>query len=105
MCNCINIEAGSYGNQVSLSRPNHMIGQTQGSAGDTICVDACLSAEIQSLWDLGISTTGCCCGHNYLPPFIGVIDEDIPKMKGLGYVVAPNETDLSREDGFKPKSC
>jgi hypothetical protein len=105
MCKCINIEAGTYENQVELPRPDHMIGQTYGSASDTICVDSCLSGEIQLLWELGISTTGCCCGHNYLPPFIGVIDEDIPKMKELGYAVQPNKTDITREDGFKPKSC
>ncbi|MBO9671956.1 MAG: hypothetical protein J7577_00815 [Sphingobacteriaceae bacterium] len=81
-----------------------MIGQAYGSANEIICVDACLSEEIRMLWGLGISTTGCCCGHNYLPPFIGVIDEDIPTMKALGYEVQPNETDLTREDGFKPKS-
>ena len=30
----------------------------------TICVDACIAEQIESLWKAGIRTTGCCCGHN-----------------------------------------
>lgn len=105
-CSCVNIEVGSYGNQVELPRPPQMIGRKEGSESDTICVDRCISEEVQYLWSLGISTTGCCCGHNrgneY--PHIGVIDSDIEKMNELGYVVQPNNLYPERQDAFIPKS-
>lgn len=77
-----------------------MIGQTNGSCSDVICVDACLEREIKYLWSIGISTTGCCCGHNKVDGYIGVIDEDISKMKRLSYELIPNN---GRQDSFKPK--
>lgn len=106
MCNCKNVTFGCYQNQVCLPRPKHMFGRTEGSCSQNICVDACISDEIEYLWSLGISTTGCCCGHNIEPifAFIGVIGEDIPKMISLGYEFQVNETDLTRKDSFKPKS-
>lgn len=53
---------------------------------ESICVDKCIAAEIQSLWDRGIRTTGCCCGHGKPElSYIGVVEEDIEKMKELGY--------------------
>ena len=54
------------------------------------------------LWEIGITTTGCCCGHGVQEPFIGVVDEDIQKMKQLGYRKANNTTDIDREDSFLP---
>jgi len=105
MCKCINIEVGSYSNQTELPRPTHMIGRkNEGSENDTICVDSCLVEEILWLWQKGIHTTGCCCGHNTLPAYIGVSIEDIPKMMFLGYDIQPNVLDLTRKDGFKPKT-
>lgn len=106
MCNCKNVTFGGYQNQLCLPRPKHMIGRREGSYSETICVDACLKSEIEHLWSLGISTTGCCCGHNIEPifAFIGVVDNDIPKMISLRYEVQANETDLTRCDSFKPKS-
>lgn len=70
----------------------------------SVCIDACLVSEIWELWRKGIRTTGCCCGHNQAEPYIGVLDEDIEKMKGLGYKVHVNPLDPKREDSFKPKS-
>lgn len=97
MCNCKNIEIGSYDNQVELKAP-------QWSSYKTICVDSCLKDEILYLWSVGIRTTGCCCGHNKLEPFVGVFDEDIPKMKELGYQVQYNSCRPKEEDSFKPKT-
>jgi len=71
---------------------------------EIVCIDACLVSEIWELWRQGIRTTGSCCGHNQGPAYIGVVDEDIPKMKALGYKVAPNPCDARREDSFVPKS-
>lgn len=78
MCECENIEVGSYGNQVTLEAP-------EWSSKEEICIDACLDVEIQGLWDRGIQTTGCCCGHNKLQPYICVKDEFIDNMENLGY--------------------
>lgn len=103
MCSCINIEFGSYGNQVELQRPIHMP-STRGI--NTICIDKCLEDEILQLWASGIITTGCCCGHNQGEqyPYIGVDENQIKLMKDMGYSGQPNNLYPEREDGFKPKS-
>ena len=28
-----------------------------------ICVDACIAGAIKMLWENGVETAGCCCGH------------------------------------------
>jgi hypothetical protein len=68
------------------------------------CLDRCIAEEVMALWTLGITTTGCCCGHGKVPPYIGVIDEDIGRMKGMGYVVKPNHNPgrESDQDSFYP---
>ena len=76
------------------------------SNGENKCVaiDKCLLPEIISLWEKGIKTTGNCCGHGIISPFIGVIPKHINKMKQLGYKIQTNEFDLTREDSFIPKT-
>lgn len=76
----------------------------KGEFKDEIWIDACLAYEIQKLWDSGIHTTGCCCGHGTNNGFIQVIDDDIVKMEKLGYehYIYPNDKD--RLDAFIPKS-
>lgn len=82
MCDCNNIEIGSYDNQVELkSWWNNKI----------ICVDKCLQKEILNLWDNVVRTTGCCCGHNQLNPMINVILEHHNIMVKLGYKYYTNE--------------
>ncbi|WP_431785921.1 hypothetical protein [Paenibacillus lactis] len=112
MCHCIDVEVGSYANQAELIAP-HFIktmrvkwNAQHGTdiSEEVITVDKCLVDEILELWDLGIRTTGCCCGHNKLPGYIGVIDEDIQKMISLGYVNVLNTTNPQRNDSFSPKS-
>lgn len=34
----------------------------------TVCVDACIAEQIETLWNAGIWTMACCCGHNKQPP-------------------------------------
>ena len=104
MCNCVNVKMGSYDNQVELLRPKCMIGRTEGTTSNTICIDKCIAEEIKYLWSLGIRTTGCCCGHNKQEGYIGVIGKDMEIMKKGGYKVAINENDLSDEKNFIPKS-
>lgn len=98
MCDCKNVEMGSYDNQTTLQAP-------KWSSHKLICVDTCLLDEILYLWMVhGIRTTGCCCGHNKKDGYIGVWFENIPAMKKLGYEVAPNTCKPGDEDGFYPKS-
>lgn len=104
MCNCVNVEIGSYDNQIELVRPEFMLGDRDPTHLWSICVDACLVVEIASLWKRGIWTTGCCCGHNKIDGMINVIEECVPSMKALGYDVQPNPHRPEAEDTFYPKS-
>ena len=104
--------SGIYENQVSLAKPKHMWTKEDKTVLDkTICVDMCIVPEIKYLWDIGITTTGSCCGHmktyangNSIG-FIGVIDSDIDRMKKLGYKIAPPVATMAwRQDSFFPKT-
>ena len=97
--NCINSYAQEYNCTVPLLNP---------FINKIISVDKCLAKEIETLWDCGIETTGCCCGkHINSPPnssFIGVVFKDINKMKDLNYIVAFNPMRPKDEDSFIPKT-
>jgi len=71
---------------------------------EKVFIDAELVPEIFELWKKGIRTTGCCSGHgNIKQAYIGVIDEDIPKMQKMGY--EPHiHPDPTRKDNFIPKT-
>lgn len=73
----------------------------------TVSIDKCLLPEILNLWEMGIKTTGCCCGHGKQGAFIGVDFDDIQKMKELGYEVYYNKCRPNDEDSFisKTKLC
>lgn len=49
------------------------------------CLDLCIAHEVMQLWMKGVTTTGCCCGHNTQEGYIGVIEKDIPIMESLGF--------------------
>jgi len=104
MCNCKDIEIGSYGNQVMLTDlPPHMKIHKAKQGGDpnSICVDTCLKDEILALWALGITTEGCCCGHNKLPAMINVTEKDEPLMEKLGYIYTTNDIGVR---SYEPKT-
>lgn len=70
-----------------------------------VSIDKCLLTEVQGLWERGIKTTGCCCGHgNASAAFIGVAEEYISEMKLLGYTVHHNSCRPNDEDSFVPKT-
>lgn len=108
MCGCKNIRIGSYDNQICVDIPPHMVElrekRIQTGLSPKLCIDTCLLEEIQHLWNLGIRTTGCCCGHNITDGYIGVYPEDTPKMKQLGYRVKFNECRPGDEDSFYPRN-
>ena len=97
MCNCINIEMGSYANQTVLQYPNWFV-SSKKSAG----IDNCILEEIKGLWESGVQTTESCCGHNKSAPYIAVVPEHAEAMRSLGY------KDLNVWNGvdgfFEPKS-
>ncbi len=100
-CKCHNVALGSYGNQVVLDRPAHMLGRTEGSSNqESICVDTCIATRIGQLWSRGIRTTGCCCGHGDQPAYVGVIVNDIEMMMALGFQVLDNESRPGAMDSF-----
>lgn len=74
---------------------------------NSILVDECLADEIESLWNKGIRTTGCCCGHGKYLGFINVCQDDIEKMEHFGYQHYIFEDDFGgekRKDTFILKS-
>ncbi len=103
MCKCKHTESGVYENQVVLDFPPHMLEHYKESGKTNINVDACIADEIKDLWAHGIRTTGCCCGHNWKFPYIGVVPDDIAKMKALGYKPQYNPWRPPNEDTFFPK--
>lgn len=95
-CKCVDVEMGSYDNQTMLDRPVHM----QVNVKTPICVDTCMVDEVKELWDIGIYTNGCCCGHGSAPPFVGVMPEHIQQMRSMGYQTITNSTDPTRQESF-----
>lgn len=57
----------------------------QNKQAPTICVDKCIVACIERLWEIGIETTGCCCGHNINRAWVSVDPEDYRYMFEAGF--------------------
>lgn len=87
---------GSYGNQIWVHAPAHM------PKSNGYCLDRCVAEEVMQLWLLGITTTGCCCGHGKADPYIGVVDDDIGTMRMMDYENCPNASRPGAEDSFYP---
>lgn len=92
-----------------LYPPNDFIeyNYQKGRFKDKIQVDTCIADEIEGLWNKGIKTTGCCCGHGAMLGFIEVTDECIEQMEELGYIhyIYPDEFGgAKRKDAYIPKS-
>ena len=69
-----------------------------------VAIDKCLIHEVIDLWEKGIQTTGCCCGHGRVEAFIGVREEHIARMKEMGYRVQFNPNRPGDEDEFVPNT-
>lgn len=96
MCKCVNVEVGSYDNQVQVYNPYHI-------KRPYIWIDKCMVEEIYKLWGLGIETTGCCCGHNEQEGYIGVLDKYVRIMRKMGYVNKFNESRPQDQSTFFPR--
>jgi hypothetical protein len=51
----------------------------------TICIDQCIVEKVKGLWEKAIETTGCCCGHNVMRPWVSVTANNYISMLELGY--------------------
>lgn len=74
---------------------------------EVVSIDICISDEIKDLWNRGIKTTGCCCGHGRELGFIEVDDKNIKDMEDLGYthyIYDEKFGGIERRDAFIPKS-
>lgn len=84
MCDCISYNRPDLcprdgRPEVVLPTPPHIDDRPNG-----ICVDACIADAIQMLWSHGISTGGCCCGHNRANPSVVIRErEDAARVKKL----------------------
>ena len=104
MCDCIDVEIGSYDNQITVPLPWWMCSRDGHRLNEFVCIDRCIYPEILELWKGGITTTGCCCGHNKQQGYIGVHWRDIDRMKQRGYKVQDNPMRPGDEDSFFPKT-
>lgn len=99
--NCNDIRFGTYDCAYNIQTP----WIADDGIAHTICVDKCLLPEVIKLWEMGIRTTGCCCGHgDKKMAFIGVRPDFIRKMKELGYKVQFNSCRPDDEDSFVPQT-
>lgn len=107
MCNCVNVKIGSYDNQVCLGFYECMREYADnrrklGLSEYGICVDRCLMNEIIFLWEHGIRTYGCCCGHNTGLACINIDEEDFVKALQLGYKKYHFPDEPNRDDTIIP---
>lgn len=97
--NCEQIKFGKYSCAYAICLPWKVNGVPK-----VVSIDKCLLPEILQLWEQGIKTTGCCCGHGKATPYIGVLPEYINRMKEMGYQVLQNPCRPEDEDSFIPKT-
>lgn len=105
---CDEIKFGTYNCAYNIMLPYLVTDPTEPESKPqpkTVAVDKCLLPEILKLWEMGIKTTGCCCGHGHPDmSFISVRSEYIGRMKSLGYEVRFNKYRPGDEDSFIPKT-
>ena len=98
---CNDVEYGESTTYVVLTIPNSVelrYNRPEHDKRTVVSLDGCLTEEITDLWNRGIVTTGCCCGHNKRAGYIGVKDEHVNEMIELGYVPMTDKPDT-----FYPK--
>ena len=90
MCNCRNVEFGTYEVAIPVWYDRKK---------KVVQIDSCIALEVVQLWDKGIDTLESCCGHNKAAGYIAVNDYDCINMLNLGYIA------IARKKGcFMPKN-
>lgn len=98
---CSDIRFGTYACAYNVMVPWY----GDDSKTHMAAIDKCMLHEVVWLWEHGIRTTGCCCGHGKPDmAFISVRPNCILRMKELGYRVKENECRPGDEDTFYPKT-
>ena len=89
---CKDCRGGSCGYNIMLPYYVTFLGDTPTTPETKqVTIDKCLLPEILYLWEKGIRTAGCCCGHGIeKESFIDVNTSDCAKMSKLGYVHCQN---------------
>ncbi len=75
-CHCVDVEPGTYDNQVSMLDANEK----------WVCIDTCIATAIGWLWHHDVVTLNSCCGHGRMNPTVIVAEESIARMLELGFV-------------------
>jgi hypothetical protein len=78
MCNCKSYNRPDWGGDTEEIVLFHPLINSQRPNG--ICVDICISKQITDLWDNGIYTLGCCCGHNKDSPNVIISENSNAKL-------------------------
>lgn len=84
----------TYPRQLVLDLPKWSIAynqRIQNNYPPNVCIDHCIAEAIKELWDKGIETTGCCCGHNFEKGWVSVHPDCYIAMFSLGYYQRPVE--------------
>jgi hypothetical protein len=53
------------------------------SSKESIEIDSCIANAVQYLWDNGVITSGCCCGHNVKNPSVIINNSSIEHVREL----------------------
>lgn len=99
-------EYGIYQAMVNLEIPPHLKAENGGKYTEKthVDIDKCLVNEIKHLWDVGIRTYGCCCGHGIDRGMINVDERDANRMVELRYEYEPDIQEGCWKYTFIPKS-
>lgn len=92
-CICVDVEIGSYDNQITVEIPQHMhayrVARNEAGLSGLVSIDRCVFPIVEYVWSHGVKTDGSCCGHGEGPPrnpFISVQSTaDIQIMHTLGF--------------------
>lgn len=89
MCKCVDVNMGTNQRKTTI---RNIWYDYQLTTKEFIDIDTCLVQEIIELWECGIRTIECCCGHNKVDGYIAVVEnpDTMDKMKLLGYVQYPH---------------
>lgn len=67
---------GKQANNVIARIPTRIFVQIERN-NQMVTLDRCIAGVIYHLWDVGIPTLGCCCGHGKASPCV-IVDEALP---------------------------